>query len=165
MVNYWPLKISTFTGIRCMSQKPESLWMYMYLVLVTFCNMYMNQLTDLDTSWILPYHVRMTMLLIRISVICGFWSSHNADWSACIQIPMSRHTYLLHKARLMQADLGNSKLIIHPLDELEEMIELYNNIVTEVMDNHALIDSKHVTEPKPVPWYNVNIQAAKWYRK
>ena len=65
----------------------------------------------------------------------------------------------------MTSDLTNSKLIMDPPEGLEEMIDLYKVMIMKVIDKHALIKSKYMTERKSVPWYmyTVKVQAVHKY--
>lgn len=63
------------------------------------------------------------------------------------------------------ADLNASRLISHPPEDLEKLVDAYNDDLRNIMDKHAPIKERQLVDRPPVPWYNKDIQAAKRHRR
>jgi len=62
-------------------------------------------------------------------------------------------------------DLRASHLIIDPPNDLDQLVDLYNNTLIDLIDKHAPLKSKEMPIRSLVPWFNKDIQAAKRHRR
>lgn len=58
-------------------------------------------------------------------------------------------------------DISSSQLCTHPPDDFDVLVDMYNNTLQEILDNHALIQTKQVLVQQQAKWYNKNIVLAK----
>ena len=49
--------------------------------------------------------------------------------------------------------------------DLDDLVQNYNNTLSEVMNRHAPLKTKNMVVRPTVPWYNDNINAAKRLRR
>ena len=63
------------------------------------------------------------------------------------------------------ADLNVSLLVSNRPDDLEQLVDLYHVTLRNIIDKHAPIMKKLMTQRSLVPWYNKDIQAAKRHRR
>lgn len=62
-------------------------------------------------------------------------------------------------------DLANSSLVTDPPDDIEDLVNLYNKVLTELLEKHAPEVSKRVPERPLAPWMNDNILRARQARR
>ena len=74
-------------------------------------------------------------------------------------------TYRSINQAALIADLSVSLLATNPSNDLEHLVDLYNVTLRDIIDKHAPIKKKKMTERPLVPWYNKDIQAAKRHRR
>ena len=64
-----------------------------------------------------------------------------------------------------KSDIQASTLLSHPADDVNELVEQYNSVLTTIMDDHAPVITKYVTDRSGSPWYNEEIREAKRCRR
>ena len=84
--------------------------------------------------------------------------------------PVTTKTITYRKVRSIDmsgfaADIQTSALILDPPSGLDELVDTYNEILTDLLDKHAPLKTKQMTERPLLPWYNKDIQAAKRHRR
>ena len=62
------------------------------------------------------------------------------------------------------ADLRVSSLVLDPPDDVDRLVDLYDNTLRDFVDQHAPLRTKEMPSRPMLPWYNKNIQAAKRHR-
>ena len=70
-----------------------------------------------------------------------------------------------HTESIVVDDLKESRLIVDPPNDLEQLVDLYNNTLRDLIDKHAPLKTKKMPVRSLVPWYNKDIQAAKRHRR
>ncbi|KAK6178318.1 hypothetical protein SNE40_013117 [Patella caerulea] len=65
---------------------------------------------------------------------------------------------------ILKNDLCRSKLVVEPLTDVDEKIDLYNDTLLELLDKHAPAVSKTITI-RNAPWYNGDVQLSKRVRR
>ncbi|KAK2138836.1 hypothetical protein LSH36_2340g00003, partial [Paralvinella palmiformis] len=63
------------------------------------------------------------------------------------------------------ADLRVSSLVLDPPDDVDHLVDLYDNTLRDIVDQHAPLRTKEMPSRPMLPWYNKNIQAAKRHRR
>ncbi|KAK2169189.1 hypothetical protein LSH36_12g34021 [Paralvinella palmiformis] len=63
------------------------------------------------------------------------------------------------------ADLRVSSLVMDPPDDVDHLVDLYDNTLRDIVDQHAPLRTKEMPSRPMLPWYNKNIQAAKRHRR
>ena len=83
-------------------------------------------------------------------------------------VPTKRITYRKYRSidkTAFTADLDASQLISDPPEDLEKMVDMYNDNLKNIVNKHAPIKERQLVDRQLVPWYNKDIQAAKRYRR
>ena len=62
-------------------------------------------------------------------------------------------------------DIANSELILTPSDNISELCAQYNHVLTSILNKHAPIKTKHVSQKLPAPWMSDEIFKAKALRR
>ena len=64
-----------------------------------------------------------------------------------------------------QNDLRNSNLILNSADSLDNLVELYENTLSSLLDEHAPLVTKQVSVKPKTPWFNEGIRQVKRRRR
>ena len=62
-------------------------------------------------------------------------------------------------------DIATSSLVTAPKSAIEDLVDQYNNVLTDILDKHAPIKTKLKTARPITPWYNEEIRKAKAERR
>ena len=62
-------------------------------------------------------------------------------------------------------ELGNSSLLLHPPDDLHQLVALYNSVLTSILDKHAPVKRRVITIRPAAPWYTEEIKTEKRMQK
>ena len=63
------------------------------------------------------------------------------------------------------ADPRVSSLVLDPPDDVDNLVDLNDNTLRDIVDEHAPLRIKEMPSRPMLPWYNKNIQAAKRNRR
>jgi len=55
--------------------------------------------------------------------------------------------------------------VLDPPDDVDHLVDFYNTSLSDLVDDHAPLRTKEMPKRPPVPWYNKDIQPAKWHRR
>jgi hypothetical protein len=66
---------------------------------------------------------------------------------------------------ILKQDISESVLCLQPADTIDELVQQYNKVLSELLDRHAPIKSKTVAAGPRPPWYNTDIAEAKKLRR
>ena len=83
-------------------------------------------------------------------------------------LPRERRIYRSYKSidpNELQLEIETSTLISQPKDDLNELVEQYNETLSALIDKHAPLKEGIVTIRPVTPWYNEAIHAAKAVRR
>jgi hypothetical protein len=64
-----------------------------------------------------------------------------------------------------RSDISSSQLCTSPPDNLDELVDMYNDTLSKILDQHAPVQSKQVTIRHHAKWYNDEIASAKKVRR
>ena len=106
-----------------------------------------------------------------VSVSSQFSDHFIINVSVCLEkTPVTTKTITYRKVRSIDmsgfaADIQTSALILDPPSGLDELVDTYNEILTDLLDKHAPLKTKQMAERPLLPWYSKDIQAAKRHRR
>ena len=84
------------------------------------------------------------------------------------QVPVKTLRYRKYRSidtKAFQADLMESALITDSINNLDQLIKLYDITIQNLIDKHAPVQSKELSCRSTNPWCSRDIQAAKRYRR
>ncbi|KAK2156513.1 hypothetical protein LSH36_211g01021 [Paralvinella palmiformis] len=94
----------------------------------------------------------------------GTLNTFGRGYKANIRMPfswLSRN----HATEAFLADLRVSSLVLDPPDDVDHLVDLYDNTLRDIVDQHAPLRTKEMPSRPMLPWYNKNIQAAKRHKR
>ena len=62
-------------------------------------------------------------------------------------------------------DILNSSLYSSPCDDINKLVEQYNNVLSDIIDKHAPLITKTITQHENSPWFHDEIRDAKQERR
>ena len=77
-------------------------------------------------------------------------------------------SYSKYKSIDQDAFLANLRvfsLVLDPLDDVDHLVNLYNNTLRDIVDEHAPLRTKELPRRLMLAWYNKNIQTPKRHRR
>jgi hypothetical protein len=78
---------------------------------------------------------------------------------------MTYRTYKKVDVDLLVADITASDLSKNPKSDINEQVEQYNNILSDIINTHAPLKTRTKTVRPSTPWFNEEIQSAKVERR
>ena len=66
---------------------------------------------------------------------------------------------------LFEQDILLSSLTTDPLDDITDLVDLYNSTLTDILDSHAPVQTKTITVKHQSPWFTEEIHKAKQLRR
>ena len=58
-------------------------------------------------------------------------------------------------------ELANSSLLLHPQDDLHQLVALYSSALVSTLNKHAPIKRRVITVRPAAPWYSKEIKTKK----
>ena len=68
--------------------------------------------------------------------------------------PVAYRKYRSIDKKTFVDDLKESRLIVDPPNDLEQLVDLYKKILRDLVDKHATLKTKKMPVRSLVPWYN-----------
>ena len=62
-------------------------------------------------------------------------------------------------------ELFNSSLLLHPPEDLHQLVSLYNSVLAAILNKHAPVRRRVITIRPAAPWYTEEIKSEKRIRR
>ena len=128
--------------------------------------------THIHGHWFDILITRFSYKNIQTPTVADGLSDHNtviADFKVRIAPAVSKHNVfyrVIHSINIsFMTDIITSDLVTHPKEHVSELYKQYRDIFKTLLDKHAPIKSKYVSQKPPAPWMNPKLIQSKWRRR
>ena len=66
---------------------------------------------------------------------------------------------------MISDELFNSSLLLHPPEDLHQLVSLYNSVLATILNKHAPVRRRVITIRPAAPWYTEEIKGEKRIRR
>ena len=134
---------------------------------------HVNFPTHIHGHWLDILTTRSSCKNIHTPTVADGLADHNtviADLKVPIVPAMSKHNVFyraIHRINTVSfmTDIITSDLVTHPKEHVSDLYKQYHQILKTLLDKHAPIKSKSVSQKLPAPWMTPEIIQSKWRRR
>ena len=167
--NFTLLSILIFTWIHHLQQLPRLIIFWHHLTQ----KQHVSFPTHIYELWLVILITRSSCKHIQTPTVADGLSDHNtviADLKVPIAPAVSKHNVFnraIHSINIASffTDIITSDLVTHPKEHVSDLYKQYRQILKTLLDKHAPIKSKSVSQKPPAPWMTPEIIQSKRRRR